>query len=59
MKKNFMVFTTETALAPLDPLHDLLDRFRVLSDKGRLDFSLLDIAEIEELFRLVGRVESC
>lgn len=53
-----MVLTTETTFAQLDPLHSLLDRFRVLSDNGRVDFTDLDVAEIEELFQLVDLVES-
>ena len=54
-----MVLTRETTSAQLDTLHDLLDAFRVLSDNGRLDFSRIDAAAIEEIFQLVDRVESC
>jgi hypothetical protein len=50
-----MALTIETTSPQVDSLRDLLDRFRLVSPEGRLNYSELGTAEIEELLRLVSR----
>jgi len=56
--KRIVMLATATVPAQGNRLHELLDRCRLASGEGSLDYSALSTAEVDELWDLVSQLEN-